>query len=63
MVNAFNWVIADSERVPGAIWALGKTLAGHAMRAMCRGLYGELPGDVLAENSRLFRIAKVVAIA
>ena len=33
VVNAFNSVIADSERVPGAIWSLGKTLIGHAMRA------------------------------
>ena len=33
VVNAFNSVIADSERVPGAIWSLGKTLVGHAMHA------------------------------
>jgi ornithine--oxo-acid transaminase len=33
IVNAFETVIADSERVPGAIWALGKALVGHAMRA------------------------------
>ena len=33
ILNAFDTVIADSHRVPGAIWSLGKTLAGHAMRA------------------------------
>ena len=33
ILSAFNSVIADSERVPGAVWSLGKTLAGHAMRA------------------------------
>jgi ornithine--oxo-acid transaminase len=33
ILNAFDSVIADSHRVPGAIWSLGKTLAGHAMRA------------------------------
>jgi ornithine--oxo-acid transaminase len=33
VIRAFNSVIADSERVPGAVWSLGKTLAGHAMRA------------------------------
>jgi len=33
VVNAFNSVIADSERVPGAIWSLGKTLVGHATHA------------------------------
>ena len=33
IVSAFNSVIADSERVPGAIWSLGKTLIGHAMKA------------------------------
>jgi ornithine--oxo-acid transaminase len=33
VVSAFNSVVADSERVPGAIWSLGKTLVGHAMRA------------------------------
>lgn len=31
--NAFDAVIADSHRVPGAVWSLGKTLAAHAMRA------------------------------
>jgi ornithine--oxo-acid transaminase len=33
ILQAFESVIADSERVPGAIWSLGKTLVGHAMRA------------------------------
>ena len=33
ILSAFDSVIADSERVPGAIWSLGKTLVGHAMRA------------------------------
>jgi ornithine--oxo-acid transaminase len=33
ILNAFASVLADSERVPGAIWSLGKTLVGHAMRA------------------------------
>jgi ornithine--oxo-acid transaminase len=33
IINAFNSVIRDSENVPGAIWSLGKTLVGHAMRA------------------------------
>ena len=33
IVSAFNSVIADSERVPGAIWSLGKALVGHAVRA------------------------------
>jgi len=33
IVNAFDSVIADSERVPGAIWSLGKTFVDHAMRA------------------------------
>jgi ornithine--oxo-acid transaminase len=33
IVNAFETVIADSERVPGAIWSLGKALVGHAMPA------------------------------
>jgi ornithine--oxo-acid transaminase len=33
ILSAFESVIADSHRVPGAIWSLGKTLVGHAMRA------------------------------
>jgi len=32
ILNAFDDVIADSHRVPGAVWSLGKTLVGHAMR-------------------------------
>jgi ornithine--oxo-acid transaminase len=32
ILGAFDSVIADSHRVPGAIWSLGKTLVGHAMR-------------------------------
>ena len=31
--RAFDAVIADSHRVPGAVWSLGKTLAEHAMKA------------------------------
>ena len=31
--RAFDAVIADSHRVPGAIWSFGKTLAGNAMKA------------------------------
>jgi ornithine--oxo-acid transaminase len=30
--HAFDDVIADSHRVPGAVWSLGKTIAGHAMK-------------------------------
>jgi ornithine--oxo-acid transaminase len=30
--RAFDAVIADSHRVPGAVWSLGKTLAEHALR-------------------------------
>jgi ornithine--oxo-acid transaminase len=32
ILNAFESVIADNHRVPGAIWSLGKTLIGQAMR-------------------------------
>jgi ornithine--oxo-acid transaminase len=32
ILNAFDGVIARSHRVPAAIWSLGKTLAGHAIR-------------------------------
>ncbi len=32
-LNAFMSVLADSERVPGAIWSFGRTLVGHAVRA------------------------------
>ena len=31
--HAFDAVIADGHRVPGAVWSLGKTLVDHAMRA------------------------------
>jgi ornithine--oxo-acid transaminase len=31
--QAFDDVIADSHRVPGAVWSLGKTLADHAIKA------------------------------
>jgi ornithine--oxo-acid transaminase len=31
--RAFDAVIADSHRVPGAVWSLGKTLADHALKA------------------------------
>lgn len=30
--RAFEAVIADSHRVPGAVWSLGKTLADHAIK-------------------------------
>ena len=33
IINAFDAVIAASHRVPGAVWSLGKTLVGHALRA------------------------------
>jgi len=33
ILRAFDSVIADSHRVPGAIWSLGRTLMGHAMHA------------------------------
>jgi ornithine--oxo-acid transaminase len=29
--DAFDRVIADSHRMPGAIWDLGRTLAGHKL--------------------------------
>jgi ornithine--oxo-acid transaminase len=35
--RAFDAVIADSHRVPGAIWSFGKTLAGHALKARAGG--------------------------
>lgn len=31
--RALDAVIADSHRVPGAVWSLGKTLANHALKA------------------------------
>jgi ornithine--oxo-acid transaminase len=33
ILSAFESVIADSHRVPGAVWSLGKDLASHALRA------------------------------
>ena len=33
IVSAFDAVIADSHRVPGAVWSLGKTLADHALKS------------------------------
>jgi ornithine--oxo-acid transaminase len=33
ILNAFDAVIADAHRVPGAVWSLGKTLVDHAVRA------------------------------
>lgn len=33
ILRAFDAVIADSHRVPGAVWSLGKTLADHALKA------------------------------
>jgi ornithine--oxo-acid transaminase len=31
--SAFEDVVADAHKVPGAVWTLGKTLADHAMKA------------------------------
>ena len=33
IVRSFDEVIAGSHRVPGAVWSLGKTLIGHAVRS------------------------------
>ena len=33
IVSAMAAVIADCHRIPGAVWDLGKTLAGHALKA------------------------------
>jgi len=35
--RAFEAVIADAHRVPGAVWSLGKTLLGHTMKARAAG--------------------------
>jgi ornithine--oxo-acid transaminase len=35
--TAFDTVIADAHRVPGAAWSLGKTLAGNALKARAAG--------------------------
>ncbi len=32
IINAFDTVISDCHKVPGSIWDLGKTLAGHALK-------------------------------
>jgi ornithine--oxo-acid transaminase len=34
--HAFDTVITDSHRVPGAVWSLGRTLMEHAMKARLR---------------------------
>ena len=34
--DSFDAVIADCHRVPGAVWDLGRTLAGHSMRSRAR---------------------------
>jgi ornithine--oxo-acid transaminase len=33
VISSFDAVIAAAHKVPGAVWSLGKTLAGHAMKA------------------------------
>lgn len=33
LVSALDAVIADCHKVPGSAWELGKTLAGHALKA------------------------------
>lgn len=38
--DAFAEVIADCERVPGAIWETGRKLAGHAMRSRAPAVAG-----------------------
>jgi len=35
--RAFEAVIADAHRVPGAVWSLGKTLLGHTVKARAAG--------------------------
>ncbi|MGA2127753.1 MAG: aspartate aminotransferase family protein [Xanthobacteraceae bacterium] len=35
--RAFEAVISDAHRVPGAVWSLGKTLLGHTMKARAAG--------------------------
>lgn len=32
IIRAFDETIAEAHRVPGSVWSLGKTLAGHALR-------------------------------
>ena len=33
VVNSFDHAIADTHKVPGSIWSLGKNLAGHALKS------------------------------
>ena len=33
IVNSFENAIADTHKVPGSIWTLGKNLASHALKA------------------------------
>ncbi len=33
LVSSLDAVIADCHKVPGSVWELGKTLAGHALKA------------------------------
>ena len=35
--RAFDAVIADAHKVPGAVWSLGKTLADHALKSRAAG--------------------------
>jgi len=37
ILSGFASVLADSERAPGAVWSLGKTLIGHAVRGQRTG--------------------------
>ena len=39
--SAFDAVIADAHRVPGAIWSLGKTLVDNAIKARASGQMGD----------------------
>ena len=32
IVNSFDHAIADTHKVPGSIWSLGKNLASHAIK-------------------------------
>ncbi len=36
IINGFDKTIADCHKVPGSIWDLGKTLAGHALKSKNR---------------------------
>ena len=69
--SAFDDVIADSHKVPGSVWTLGKTLAGHAMKARaggvgrrqffegwaeCPGSFGISRGDSLRRGARGVRL-------